>query len=259
MPSPIPGASTTSVVSARPATSTSLWPTPTVSTSTESHPAASSTRSACGVLQASPPRWPRAAIDRMYTPGSRVCSCMRTRSPSSAPPVNGDDGSTARTPTRLSCRRSSVTSALVSVDLPTPGAPVMPTTWACPGCAARAAATSRSSGDSSSTSEISRATDRASPARARPTRSSTESALRDTHDQRVALAAAPAQGRGADAAAATLELEGQVQHDPGAGHADRVAERDRPAVDVDLGVVEAELAGRGDADGGERLVELDEV
>ncbi len=30
-----------------------------------SQPAASSTRSACGVVQASPPRWPREAIDRM--------------------------------------------------------------------------------------------------------------------------------------------------------------------------------------------------
>ena len=65
MPSPMPGASSTSVVSAGPAISTSVWPTPTVSTSTTSQPAASSTRSACGVVQASPPRWPREAIDRM--------------------------------------------------------------------------------------------------------------------------------------------------------------------------------------------------
>ena len=81
----------------------------------------------------------------------------------------------------------------------------------------------------------------------------------DTHDQGVALAAAAAQGGRTDAAAATLELEREVQHDPGAGHADRVAERDRAAVDVDLVRVEAELAGRLDADRGERLVELDQV
>ena len=31
----------------------------------QSQPAASSTRSACGVAQDSPPRWPRLAIDRM--------------------------------------------------------------------------------------------------------------------------------------------------------------------------------------------------
>ena len=50
--------------------------------------------------QERPPRWPREAIDRMKTPGSVACSCIRTRSPSSAPPENGDDGSTASTPTR---------------------------------------------------------------------------------------------------------------------------------------------------------------
>ena len=42
---------------------------------------------------------------------------MRTRSPSSAPPENGDDGSTARTPTRLPAARSALTSAVVVVLL----------------------------------------------------------------------------------------------------------------------------------------------
>ncbi len=65
MPSPIPGASSTIVVSAIAAISTSLWPTPTVSITITSHPAASSTRSACGVAHDSPPRWPREAIERM--------------------------------------------------------------------------------------------------------------------------------------------------------------------------------------------------
>ena len=63
--SPIPGASSTSVVSASEATSTSACPTPTVSTSTRSHPAPSRTRTACGVAAASPPRWPREDIERM--------------------------------------------------------------------------------------------------------------------------------------------------------------------------------------------------
>ena len=58
------------------------------------------------------------------------------------------------------------TSAEVVVDLPTPGAPVRPTTVARPPYGARAAITSRSSGEASSTSEISRATARASPSRA---------------------------------------------------------------------------------------------
>ena len=40
---------------------------------------------------------------------------------------------------------------------------------------------------------------------------------------------------------------------------DRVAERDRPAVDVDLREVEAELATVGEDLGRERLVDLDEI
>lgn len=65
MPSPMPGASSTTEVSAWEAISTSDWPTPTVSTRTTSQPAASSTRMACGADQARPPRWPRVAIERM--------------------------------------------------------------------------------------------------------------------------------------------------------------------------------------------------
>ena len=70
-------------------------------------------------------------------------------------------------------RRSAVTSAEVDVDLPTPGEPVMPMIWACPVCGASRSATSRSAGEASSTSEISRATARASPACARSTSSAT--------------------------------------------------------------------------------------
>ena len=61
----------------------------------------SSTRRACGVAHDRPPRWPREAMERMKTSPSVAWSCIRTRSPSSAPPVNGEDESTARTPTRL--------------------------------------------------------------------------------------------------------------------------------------------------------------
>ena len=131
-----------------------------------------------GVDQASPPRWPREAIDRMKTPLSLAWSCIRTRSPSSAPPENGDEGSTASTPTRLPSARSARTSAAVVVDLPTPGDPVSPRTCACPVCGASAAATSRSAGLASSTSEISRATERASPSRARSTSAGTSAARR---------------------------------------------------------------------------------
>src|SRR4051812_28107151 len=240
IPSPIPGASSTTVVSASRTTSTSDWPTPTVSMRTTSQPTASSTRSACGAAAASPPRWPRVAIDRMKTPGSVAWSCIRTRSPSSAPPLNGEDGSTASTPTRWPARLSSLTRALVAVDLPTPGDPVMPTTWAWPACGTRAAITSRSCGEPSSTIETSRATARDSPSRARATRSAGSSAPRDTDDQGVALAAATAERGRADPATTTLQLEGEGEHDPGPGHADGVAEGDRAAVHVDLLVVEAE-------------------
>ena len=85
-----------------------------------------------GAAQDSPPRWPRLAIERMNTPGSVAWSCIRTRSPSSAPPVNGDDGSTASTPTRSPALRNAVTSAPVDVDFPTPGEPVRPMTRARP-------------------------------------------------------------------------------------------------------------------------------
>src|SRR4051794_33448690 len=259
MPSPIPGARSTTVVSAARATSTSLWPTPTVSTRTTSKPAASRTRSACGAAHANPPRWPREAIERMNTPVSVACSDIRTRSPRSAPPENGEDGSMASTPTRFPSRRSAVTSAEVVVDFPTPGGPVIPTTCALPQCGASSAIAERRSGDSSSTRLISRPTARALPARACSTSSAADSGRRHPHDQGVALAAAAAERRRTDATAAALELQGEVQGDPGTGHADRVAEGDRAAVDVDLRVLDAELTRRRDADRGEGLVELDQV
>ena len=53
---------------------------------------------------------------------------MRARSPSSAPPVRREDGSTAITPTVSPRARARDTSVLVSVDLPTPGGPVRPMT-----------------------------------------------------------------------------------------------------------------------------------
>ncbi len=65
--SPISGAWTTTVVSAMAATSTSLWPVPTVSMKTSGKPTASSTAAAATVAVARPPAWPRAAIERMKT------------------------------------------------------------------------------------------------------------------------------------------------------------------------------------------------
>jgi hypothetical protein len=75
----------------------------------------------------SPPSLPLVAIERTKTPSSPMWSCILIRSPSSAPPVIGLDGSTATTPTRLEFVRNEVIMALARVDLPTPGGPVMPT------------------------------------------------------------------------------------------------------------------------------------
>jgi hypothetical protein len=54
------------------------------------------------------------------------------RSPRSAPPRNGDDGSIDSTATWRSAARRWRTSAPISVDLPAPGGPVKPTTAAFP-------------------------------------------------------------------------------------------------------------------------------
>ena len=72
-------------------------------------------------------------------------------------------------------------------------------------------------------------------------------------------AAAEAQRGETVAALAATELVQQRRHDPGAARADRMAERDRAAVDVDLRPVEAELAAVGERLRGERLVDLDQV
>src|SRR3954467_8277647 len=266
MPSPMPGASSTRVVSAIPAISTSDCPTPTVSTRTTSKPAASSTRNACGVDQARPPRCPREAIERMNTPESVAWSCMRTRSPSSAPPENGDLGSTARTPTRRPCVRNARTRAAVDVDLPTPGLPVSPTTRAPPAYGMSAAITSRNSGDAFSTREIRRPTARASPARARSTSAPTSglpgtagTSGRDAQQQCVSLTPAAAQRRGTQAPAAPLQLVGESKCEARTGGADRVSQRNRAAVDIDLLRVDAEHPRRVDGDRREGLVDLDQV
>ena len=62
-----------------------------------------------------------------------------------------------------------------------------------------------------------------------------------------------------EAGVAVLHAVEQRGHDAGAGHAERVAERDRAAVHVQLVPRDSELLGRRDHLGGERLVDLDEV
>ncbi len=75
---------------------------------------------------------PRDASERMNTHSAAPASPMRMRSPSTAPPVIGLDGSTATTAIRRPRDACSRTSASISVDLPAPGEPVMPTTCARP-------------------------------------------------------------------------------------------------------------------------------
>src|SRR3954467_771424 len=262
----MPGATSTIVESASEATSTSACPTPTVSTSTISQPAASRTRSACGVDQDRPPRCPREAIDRMNTPESVAWSCIRTRSPNSAPPEKGELGSTARTPTRCPRARNARTKAAVDVDLPTPGLPVSPTTRAPPAYGMSAAITSRNNGEAFSTREMRRPTARASPARARSTSAPTSglpatagTSGRDAQQQGVSLPAPAAQRRGTQAAAAPLQLVGESKCEARTGGADRVSQRNRATVDVDLLRVDAEHPRRVDGDRREGLVDLDQV
>src|SRR3954454_9953707 len=72
----------------------------------------------------------------------------------------------------------------------------------------------------------------------------------------LALSPAPAQGRHPEAAAAPAQLVGQREDQAQAGTRQRVAERDRAAVDVDALEVEAELGRGGQHDPREGLVDL---
>ena len=72
---------------------------------------------------ARPPSEPWVAIERMNTPGSSACACMRMRSPSTAPPVNGLEGSTATIPTVALVRAQVRGQAIHHGGLPAPGRP----------------------------------------------------------------------------------------------------------------------------------------
>ena len=128
MSSPMPGISTTMVVSAARTISTSDCPTPTVSTKMMSLPNASMTFTASAVLCERPPRLPRVPMLRIKTPSSSVRSFMRMRSPRMAPPEKGLVGSTAMMPTVFPRLRYSLAILSVMVLLPAPGGPVMPST-----------------------------------------------------------------------------------------------------------------------------------
>src|SRR3954452_1539401 len=81
----------------------------------------------------------------------------------------------------------------------------------------------------------------------------------DFKDDRVALATAGADGCHSEAAAAPAELVDERPHDARSRCADRVTERDGPAIHVDLRLVKPEHAHRVDRHRGERLVELEQI
>src|SRR6516162_2955267 len=84
------------------------------------------------VLAATPPSVPEDGEGRMKAFGSLASRAMRVLSARIDPPVRREDGSTASTATLRAFVVNMLPSALISVDLPTPGAPVMPTRTALP-------------------------------------------------------------------------------------------------------------------------------
>ena len=82
--------------------------------------------------------------------------------------MNGDDGSTASTAVLAPRARNARTSALVTVDLPAPGAPVRPITRLAVAGGFSSLSTERVRGSPFSTHEITRASARLSPAWTRP-------------------------------------------------------------------------------------------
>src|SRR5215210_15731 len=81
----------------------------------------------------------------------------------------------------------------------------------------------------------------------------------DLDDDGIALAAAAADRRAAEAAAPALELVDEGADDAGSRGADRMPERDRAAVHVHLLLVDLQHAHRVDRDRREGLVDLPEV
>src|SRR5690606_17066866 len=116
------------------ATVTSDWPTPTVSTSTTSNPAASMRIIVSRVARATPPNVPAEGEGRTNAFGSVARRVIRVLSPRMLPPVRTEEGSTASTATLCPRPVSMLPSASTNVDLPTPGTPVMPTRGTFPLC-----------------------------------------------------------------------------------------------------------------------------
>src|SRR6476659_7591640 len=78
------------------------------------------------VLAATPPSVPEEGEGRTKAFGSAASRAMSVLSPRIEPPVRVEEGSTASTATLRPCPVRKLPSASMVVDLPAPGAPVMP-------------------------------------------------------------------------------------------------------------------------------------
>ncbi len=105
---------------------------PTVSTRITSKPAASQTSIVSRVLRATPPSTPPVGDGRMKASAARLSPSMRVLSPRMLPRVRLLVGSMASTATRWPAAMRANPSASMSVLLPAPGTPVMPTRSAPP-------------------------------------------------------------------------------------------------------------------------------
>ena len=119
------------------ATAASDCPTPTVSTTTTSNPAASTIRIVSGVRRATPPSDVPDGVGRMYARGSAARRSILVLSPRIEPPLTVEDGSTASTASLWPRSRRNMPKDSMNVDFPTPGAPDSPMRRACPGACAR--------------------------------------------------------------------------------------------------------------------------
>src|SRR5215470_1609088 len=174
------------------------------------------------------PCLPRASASAAAAPSALVTS-QRT----AMPPILS---ATARAPSRLTSRQATLTperARSAAVAAPSPEAPPV-TIAACPFMSMSSCPMS------------------VDPLGGR-------SSVRVLDQQRDALAAADA-GRGdAVAQLGALELAGERDREPHAGGAQGVPDRDRAAVDVELALVETELARAGHDLCSERLVDLEAV
>src|SRR5690606_37100589 len=245
--SPAPGSINARKKSTMPATAVSDWPTPTVSTSTTSKPAASHTSMLSRVRLATPPSVPLEGEGRTNAFGSTLKRRMRVLSPRIEPPLSCDDGSTASTATVLPRVVRWVPSASMNVDFPTPGTPVMPTRKAPPvwgrSSASMRPASSRSAARVDSTREIARARIARSRASTPATYAGTSSRARARGRARAVIdgeapgtTRVPNGSRFESAMRSALLLE-EVEHDLGGFGDDGAGREDRRRAGLVQGLV----------------------